>query len=116
MATNVVMPDMIISQRILATTAAAAGSRGLSSSVTCSSVSGSPMSVQHSESQGSRQEKVVIAEADAGARLDRVLAARIADLSRSRLKALILAGEVAIGGAPRPPPRRHPPHPPAPSV
>jgi 23S rRNA pseudouridine1911/1915/1917 synthase len=51
------------------------------------------MSVQHR-----RKEKVVIAGADAGERLDRVLAARIADLSRSRLKALILAGEVAIGG------------------
>ena len=56
------------------------------------------MSVQHSKQLGSRQEKVVIAGADAGARLDRVLAARIADLSRSRLKALILAGEVAIAG------------------
>ena len=56
------------------------------------------MSVQDSTQQGSRQEKVVIAGADAGARLDRVLAARIGDLSRSRLKALILAGEVAIGG------------------
>jgi 23S rRNA pseudouridine1911/1915/1917 synthase len=56
------------------------------------------MSVQHTKPQGSRQEKVVIAAADAGTRLDRVLAARIADLSRSRLKALILAGEVAIGG------------------
>ncbi len=51
------------------------------------------MSVQHR-----RQEKVVIAGEDAGERLDRVLAARIGDLSRSRLKALILAGEVAIGG------------------
>jgi 23S rRNA pseudouridine1911/1915/1917 synthase len=51
------------------------------------------MSVQHR-----RREKVVIAGEDAGERLDRVLAARIADLSRSRLKALILAGEVAIGG------------------
>jgi 23S rRNA pseudouridine1911/1915/1917 synthase len=51
------------------------------------------MSVQHR-----RREKVVIADQDAGGRLDRVLAARIADLSRSRLKALILAGEVAIGG------------------
>jgi 23S rRNA pseudouridine1911/1915/1917 synthase len=48
--------------------------------------------------QHRRREKVVIAGADAGERLDRVLAARIADLSRSRLKALILAGEVAIGG------------------
>jgi 23S rRNA pseudouridine1911/1915/1917 synthase len=51
------------------------------------------MSVQHR-----RRENVVIAAQDAGERLDRVLAARIADLSRSRLKALILAGEVAIGG------------------
>jgi 23S rRNA pseudouridine1911/1915/1917 synthase len=44
------------------------------------------------------RETVRIADAEAGERLDRVLAARIADLSRSRLKALILAGEVAIGG------------------
>jgi 23S rRNA pseudouridine1911/1915/1917 synthase len=50
------------------------------------------MTVQHR-----RREKIVIAGQDAGERLDRVLAARIADLSRSRLKALILAGEVAIG-------------------
>src|ERR1700693_5964452 len=88
MATRVVTPDMSISHRILATMPAAAGSRGASSSV-----SGSFMSVQHR-----RREKVVIAGADAGERLDRVLAARIADLSRSRLKALILAGQVAIGG------------------
>jgi 23S rRNA pseudouridine1911/1915/1917 synthase len=46
----------------------------------------------------SRKEEIVIAAAEAGERLDRVLAARLADLSRSRLKALILAGEVAIGG------------------
>jgi 23S rRNA pseudouridine1911/1915/1917 synthase len=44
------------------------------------------------------RETVVVAEPDAGERLDRVLAARIDALSRSRLKALILAGEVAIGG------------------
>src|SRR5258708_7371533 len=88
MATSVVTPDMSISHRTLATMPAAAGSSGFSSSV-----SGSLMSVQHR-----RREKVVIAGADAGERLERVLAARIADLSRSRLKALILAGEVAIGG------------------
>lgn len=35
---------------------------------------------------------------DAGDRLDRVLARRLADLSRSRLKSLILAGEAAIDG------------------
>jgi 23S rRNA pseudouridine1911/1915/1917 synthase len=44
------------------------------------------------------REEVIVAAAEAGERLDRVLASRIADLSRSRLKALILAGEVAIGG------------------
>jgi 23S rRNA pseudouridine1911/1915/1917 synthase len=40
--------------------------------------------------------KVVVADSEAGERLDRVLAARTA-LSRSRLKALILDGTVAIG-------------------
>jgi 23S rRNA pseudouridine1911/1915/1917 synthase len=44
------------------------------------------------------QEQLTIAAEDDGARLDRVLAARIPALSRSRLKALILAGEVAIDG------------------
>jgi len=39
---------------------------------------------------------VTVARADAGERLDRLLAARTA-LSRSRLKALILAGEVTVG-------------------
>jgi 23S rRNA pseudouridine1911/1915/1917 synthase len=43
-------------------------------------------------------ESLVIAEEDARARLDRVLAARIRALSRSRLKALILDGRVTIGG------------------
>src|SRR5258708_32212472 len=85
MATSVVTPETIISHRTLATMPAVAGSSGVSS------VSGSLMTVQHR-----RREKVVIAGQDAGARLDRVLAARIADLSRPRLKALILAGGVAI--------------------
>jgi 23S rRNA pseudouridine1911/1915/1917 synthase len=44
-------------------------------------------------------ETVVVADDEAGERLDRMLAKRIAHLSRTRLKALILAGEVAIGGA-----------------
>jgi 23S rRNA pseudouridine1911/1915/1917 synthase len=39
-----------------------------------------------------------IAAAEAGQRLDRALAALMNDLSRSRLKALILAGHVAISG------------------
>ena len=41
-------------------------------------------------------ETVTIAAEDAGLRLDRVLAAHIATISRSRLKALILAGQVKI--------------------
>src|SRR5262249_47422873 len=41
-------------------------------------------------------ETVTIAAGEAGSRLDRVLAARIATMSRSHLKALILAGQVRI--------------------
>jgi 23S rRNA pseudouridine1911/1915/1917 synthase len=48
--------------------------------------------------QDRRLVDIVVTDAEAGGRLDRVLATRIAELSRSRLKALILAGEVAIGG------------------
>ncbi len=43
-------------------------------------------------------ETVVVADDQAGARLDRVLAMQLAALSRTRLKALVLAGRVAIGG------------------
>jgi 23S rRNA pseudouridine1911/1915/1917 synthase len=44
-----------------------------------------------------RSEQIVIAAGETGERIDRVLAARIGDLSRTRLKALILSGEVAVG-------------------
>src|SRR5690349_10756421 len=44
------------------------------------------------------ENQLTIAPEDDGARLDRVLALRIPELSRSRLKALILAGEVTIDG------------------
>src|SRR3989442_6708025 len=68
---------------------AAAGSRGASSSA-----DGLLMAL----TQG-RSETLVITAEEAGERLDRVLAARVAELSRSRHKALILAGRVAIDGA-----------------
>jgi 23S rRNA pseudouridine1911/1915/1917 synthase len=84
---KVVAPEISISHLTLATMLAAAGSRGLSSS----SANGLLMK------QG-RREEFVAADADAGDRLDRLLAARIADLSRTRVKSLILAGEVSIGG------------------
>jgi 23S rRNA pseudouridine1911/1915/1917 synthase len=45
-----------------------------------------------------RIESVVVAAENTGERLDRVLAAGIETLSRSRLKALIMAGQVAVGG------------------
>ena len=43
---------------------------------------------------------LVIAAAEDGERLDRVLANHMTDLSRSRLKTLVLAGQVTIDGAP----------------
>jgi 23S rRNA pseudouridine1911/1915/1917 synthase len=47
--------------------------------------------------ESSAQKLKVVVEGDEGsARLDRVLAARLPDLSRSRLKALILAGAVSL--------------------
>src|SRR6476469_2935185 len=83
--TKVVSAAIAISHRTRATIRAAAGSRGFSSAV--GSVMDHP-----------RRENLIIAGADAGNRLDRVLAASIPGLSRSRLKALILAGEVTLGG------------------
>jgi 23S rRNA pseudouridine1911/1915/1917 synthase len=46
-----------------------------------------------------RSEELVVAPEEGGSRLDRVLATRVGELSRSRHKALILAGRVAIDGA-----------------
>ena len=43
--------------------------------------------------------EVVVAGDEGSTRLDRVLAARLTDLSRSRLKALILAGAVSLKDA-----------------
>ena len=49
--------------------------------------------------QSSTHHAVTAAAEDAGARLDAFLAARLAPLSRTRLKALIRAGHVTAGGA-----------------
>src|SRR5260221_4789369 len=98
-ASSVVAPAISISHRTFATMRAAAGSRGDSSSA-----ESLLMALQ------GRNETVVIAAEEVGERLDRVLAHRVAELSRSRHKALILAGRVAIDGAtnPRPRHRAHP--------
>jgi 23S rRNA pseudouridine1911/1915/1917 synthase len=55
--------------------------------------------MQHSQTHTQRLTVIVTGEEPA-ARLDRVLAARVPELSRSRLKSLILSGSVAIGNAP----------------
>src|SRR5438128_10518579 len=85
-AISVVAPAISISQRTFATMRAAAGSSGCSSSA-----EGLLMAL--------RSEEVTVAAEERGARLDRVLAAHLAELSRSRHKALILAGHVAVDGA-----------------
>ena len=51
--------------------------------------------------------EVIVAGDEGSVRLDRVLAARLEELSRSRLKALILAGSVAVGNAPVRDPAHH---------
>src|ERR1700761_4804941 len=76
----------------------------------CSSV-GSGFSVwlmQGSLNQGSSDQgasgsaerlEVKVEGSEGSPRLDRVLAARLSELSRSRLKALIVAGQVSVGKA-----------------
>src|SRR5215475_3838676 len=87
-ARQVVVAEISISQRTRARMRAAAGSSGASISA-----DGLLMAVTQ------RRSKLVVAAEEAGERLDRVLAQRLAELSRSRHKALILAGRVAIDGA-----------------
>ncbi|WLA47014.1 MULTISPECIES: RluA family pseudouridine synthase [Bradyrhizobium] len=57
------------------------------------------MSSQQVSSNGGRKLEVVVAGDEGSARLDRVLAQRSPELSRSRLKALILAGSVTVKDA-----------------
>jgi 23S rRNA pseudouridine1911/1915/1917 synthase len=53
--------------------------------------------MQGSSSNSDRQHSVTVSGDEGSGRLDRVLAAHLTDLSRSRLKALILEGQVTIG-------------------
>src|SRR6476469_11057655 len=53
-------------------------------------------SSQGSSSNGAERLLVTVSGTEGSARLDRVLAAHLAELSRSRLKALILAGQVSV--------------------
>jgi 23S rRNA pseudouridine1911/1915/1917 synthase len=89
-ASAVVRPAISISRRTRANSAA------------CSGVgSGATVSVMQSSSSNSGQNLEVIVAGDEGSvRLDRVLAVRRPELSRSRLKALILGGAVALKSLP----------------
>src|ERR1700757_4464181 len=51
-------------------------------------------------SVGAERLEVRVEGGEGSPRLDRVLAARVSELSRSRLKALILGGHVKVGTAP----------------
>lgn len=55
--------------------------------------------MQQVASHQARKLEVIVAGDEGSARLDRVLAQRTPELSRSRLKALILAGSVTVGDA-----------------
>lgn len=55
--------------------------------------------MQQVSSNGGRKLEVIVAGDEGSARLDRVLAQRTPELSRSRLKALILAGSVTVKDA-----------------
>ncbi|MGH6681525.1 MAG: RluA family pseudouridine synthase [Bradyrhizobium sp.] len=56
--------------------------------------------MQGSSAQSAKRFTVAVTGEEASARLDRVLAQHLPELSRSRLKALILAGHVSTGTAP----------------
>jgi 23S rRNA pseudouridine1911/1915/1917 synthase len=56
--------------------------------------------LQQGASNNGQRLEVIVTGDEGFARLDRVLAGRCATLSRSRLKALILAGQVSIAGTP----------------
>src|SRR6266849_10999 len=96
-ASAVVRPAISIIRRTRANKAACSG---VGSGATISVIQGS------SSNSGQRLE-VTVAGDEGSIRLDRVLAVRLAELSRSRLKALILAGRVTVGSAPTRDPAYH---------
>ena len=88
-AIRVVSADMIIIDRARATNASASALGGLPDTLLLD-IWAMASSVT--------QKSFVVAEPEAGERLDRVLARHVAELSRSRLKALIEAGAVTLDG------------------
>src|SRR5713226_3410197 len=95
-ASAVVRPAISIIHRTRANSAAWSGvGSGATVSVMQGSLQGFSLEQGSSSNSGQRLE-VTVAGDEGSIRLDRVLAVRLAELSRSRLKALILAGQVSI--------------------
>src|SRR3569833_3607242 len=92
----VVRPAISISRLSRAIMAACSG---VSSAATCSVMNSSSSHHQGAENTGERR-IITAGAAGKSQRLARVLADQFEDLSRTRLKALIVAGHVSIGGAP----------------
>src|SRR3977135_4063921 len=109
-ASAVVRPAISINRRTFANIAACSG---VGSGATISVMQGSSREQDSSRKQGSSRQQgasleqgsssisgqrlqVIVAGDEGSTRLDRVLAVRLAELSRSRLKALILAGQGSI--------------------
>src|SRR5947208_8226763 len=95
-ASAVVRPAINIIRRTRANNAACSG---VGSGATISVMQGSSLEQSSSSNSGQKLE-VAVAGDEGSSRLDRVLAVRRPELSRSRLKALILAGSVTMGSAP----------------
>src|SRR3954452_18987596 len=95
-ASAVVRPAISIIRRTRANKAACSG---VGSGATISVMQGSSLE-QSSPSNSGQKLEVTVAGDEGSSRLDRVLAVRRPELSRSRLKALILAGSVTMGNAP----------------
>src|SRR5258707_12989241 len=94
-ARAVVRPAMSIRRRTRANSAA---SSGVGSGTTNSVMRNSSLDQGSSEMNDQRLE-VTVAGDEGSIRLDRVLAVRSPELSRSRLKALILAGQGSVKGS-----------------
>src|ERR1700737_2711036 len=102
-ASAVVRPAISIIRRTRANNAACSG---VGSGAAISVMQGSSLEQGSSSNSGQRL-GITVAGDEGSARLDRVLAVRCPELSRSRLKALILAGSVGIGRAPPRDPAYH---------
>src|SRR5947207_3541074 len=99
-ATAVVRPAISIIRRHRVNNAACSGvGSGATISVMQDSL-GDGLFLEQNAANGGRRLEVTVTGEEDSTRLDRVLAGNLGELSRSRLKALILAGRVSVGSAP----------------